>query len=324
MPRHGVRVALATAAALAGMAYGCSYTPARFGSFERTLRVSGPVRLDVENGSGSVQIRAGEAGQVRIRGEVRARASFWQGSRQRMAEITTNPPIEQQGNLIRLGHDKERLRAVTVNYDIVVPAETELESEVGSGRLEVRGIHGPARATTGSGRITMENIGADAVANTGSGALELARVGGEVRAGTGSGSITLSEIRGDIRATTGSGGITIDRPGGRIAAKTGSGGVTVNGAAADLRASTGSGSVTVEGNPEPNSYWELRTSSGRVAIGVPSSASFRLHARSNSGRIQTDIPLVIEERTKREMRGRIGAGAARVEAYTGSGAISVR
>jgi DUF4097 and DUF4098 domain-containing protein YvlB len=215
------------------------------------------------------------------------------------------------------------MRSVTVNYTIGVPPETEVQTDIGSGSLEVRGIHGPANLSTRSGAITAENIRENAQATTGSGNIALAQVGGHVLVRAASGRISLREIRGDIRATTGSGKITIDQPGGRIAAKTGSGAVTVNGATADLRASSGSGRLTIEGNPAPGSYWELRTGSGSVEINVPASARFRIHARCGSGRFETSLPLVIEEQSRREIRARMGTGEAHVEALSGSGGIEI-
>lgn len=317
-------IALAMAAGLAILVSACTAMPAGSGSFERTLSVTGPVRLELQDGSGTVQINAGEAGQVRIRGEVRVLAWSLENAQRRVEEIVKNPTMQQQGNLIRVGSDTERMRSVTVSYTIVVPVETELQTTVGSGRLDVRGIQGPVKLTTGSGAINVENIREDVQATAGSGGIRLANVEGEIRATSGSGRITLNQIGGEIRAQTGSGGITVEEPGGRVTAKTGSGSVTVNGAAADLRASTGSGHLTIKGNPGPSSYWELHTGSGGVEIGVPASASFRLYARANSGRIETSIPMVVEERSKRELRARIGSGAARIEVHSGSGSIQIR
>lgn len=316
---------LAVAGALALAAVGCvGVGPSASGTFERTLTVTGPVRLELINGSGNAQITAGEAGEVHIRGEVRVRT--WPGGdlERLLKEFTNNPPIEQHGNLIHVGDRRARGYSASVSYTISVPAKTELQATVGSGHVEVRGIYGPAKMTTGSGSIIAENIREGAEVTAGSGGIAVANVEGGVHATTGSGGISMNEIRGDIRAMTGTGGITIADAGGRISAKTGSGGVTVSGATSDLRASTGSGHITIEGNPTPNSYWEMRTGSGGVEINVPADASFRLFAHASSGRIETNLPITIEERTKRELRGRIGAGAARVEVRTGAGAIHIR
>jgi len=324
MRKAGRQVAAAVLGALLLAAAGCGGHVTSSASFDRTLSVTGPVRLELQNGSGSVQITAGEPGQVRIHADVRGQAWGLGNAQQRAQEIASNPPIEQQGNLIRVGYDRFRMHTVAINYTIAVPAETELQSEIGSGGLIARGVRGPVRLTTGSGSIEATDIREDAQVTAGSGSLTLTNVGGEGNANTGSGRITLSQIRGEIRAATGSGGVTIAGPGGRINAKTGSGGVSVSGAAADLRAKTGSGSITIAGNPAGNSYWELHTGSGSIALDVPANASFRLYAHTSSGRIETSIPVVIEERSKKELRARVGNGDARVEAETGSGSIHIR
>ncbi len=316
-------LALPAALALAALFTGCALGPAETGSFDRALSVTGPVRLELQNGSGGVHITTGDPGQVRIHADVRAHAWLFSNPRSQLDDITQHPPIEQRGNLIHLGFDKYHLRSVSITYTIVVPAQTEVQATIGSGGLELRGIKGPADFTLGSGSIAADDIHDAVQVRAGSGGIRLSNIAGDVRAVTGSGGITLTQVRGDIRATAGSGGITIDQPGGRINAKTGSGGVTVNGASEDLRASAGSGHLTIVGNPERNSYWELRTGSGGVSIGVPPTASFRFYAHSGSGGIQTSLPAVIEERGRHELRARIGDGAARVEIRTGSGNIQI-
>jgi hypothetical protein len=302
---------------------GCMTGPAYTGSFDRTLSVDGPVHLELGNGSGSALIRSGESGQVRIHAEVRSRTTFWGSARQRLEEVTKNPPVEQQGNTVRIGTEGERLRFISIDYTISVPADTEVRASIGSGNLEIRGIQGPLQATTGSGRITAADIRQQAQVTSGSGSIQLRDIGGSVRVTTGSGTIELTGIHGDIRGGTGSGRIRLEDAPGRVSVHTGSGSISVTGASGDLRAGTGSGSITIEGNPAVNSYWELQTGSGSVNLRVPSNASFRLYARTGSGRIQTNIPLMIEEQSRRELRARAGNGAARVDVRCSSGSIRV-
>ena len=323
MQKRAGWVALAAAAALVGLAIGCAGTPAEFGSFERTLTVNGPARLEVKNGSGSIQTHAGEPGQVRIRAEVRVQAWPWEDTRRRVEELTRRPPIEQSGNTIRVGYESRRLRNTSVDYTLVVPPDTEFRAATGSGSIDVSAIHGPTNLSAGSGKIAATQMGDDTAASAGSGTIRLADVQGQVRFSIGSGSITLNKVRGEIRGSAGSGQIQIDQPSGRINVNAGSGTIEIRGAGSDLRVETGSGRITVEGNPAASSYWDLRTGSGSVDIKVPPSASFRLYARSRSANIDTSLPAVIEERGRRELRARIGDAAARVEVHSGSGRIRI-
>ncbi len=129
--------ALAIAATLVGV--GCATVAHESASFERTLSVTGPVRLDLSNGSGSIRITGSTTGQVRIHGDIRRRA-FFLGHTYSAQEVANNPPIEQQGNTIRIGDQGRRMFSVgvggtnlTIEYVIEVPKETEIETRVGSG-----------------------------------------------------------------------------------------------------------------------------------------------------------------------------------------------
>lgn len=292
------------------------------GRFDRTLTVSGPVHLEVSSGSGSVQITGGTSGQVRIHGEVSISDWTW-NSKDLLSQIIANPPIEQTGSMIRIGANRDSTRNVSISYTIEVPEQTQVESSVGSGSQTVRKIRGPAKLTTGSGNLLAESIHEDAQLVSGSGSVHATAIGGELRATSGSGSVDATEVHGDIRTTTGSGTITIAQPSGRITAKTGSGSINIRGAGNTLSVRTGSGSLSIEGNPSPNSFWELDTSSGSVNLGVPSNASFRLNASVRGGSINTQIPIVVEEHSRHALRARIGDGSARVEVRTGSGSIHI-
>jgi len=312
---------LLLAAALAGC--GTPATGSGTGTFDRQLTVTGPVALEVANGSGEVQIIPGPSGNVRVHGEFRLRTMPWENVQQRSTEIAQHPPIEQEGNLIRIGQGKQSWGNLTVNYTITVPTETELRATMGSGDLQVRGIHGPVRVTTGSGNVAAEQIGEDTQVTAGSGDVRLRDIQGEVQVTTGSGDVQLSDVHDEIRVHTGSGDIKIERPGSAVSAGAGSGDVVLRGISKDARAKTGSGDVTVDGDPAGTSYWEFHTGSGEVAIRVPSSSSFRFYARTSSGKITTAIPMVVEQQLKHELHAHVNDGKGRIEVETSSGDISV-
>lgn len=292
---------------------------------DRKFTVSGPVRIELVNGSGASQVSAGPAGVVQVHAEFRAKARLFQDGQRNLDRMARNPPISQEGNFIRIGGGGERGSGVVVNYTITVPTETEIHATGGSGTIEVRGIKGPATFTVGSGDISAQNIGGDVQAVAGSGSVELSQIQGHVQATAGSGDMKLSEIHGEIRAQTGSGEVEINQPGDAVVVASGSGGITVGQVSTDLRLHTTSGDVTIEGNPQASAYWDVRTSSGSVSLHVPPTSSFRLYARTSSGDIDTEIPITMEGTTgKHELRARIGDGKGRVEVETSSGKISLR
>src|SRR3954467_9721498 len=156
------------------------------GSFQRTLKVSSAeVDLAVKTGSGNITVRAGSGDTVEIAGRISARGS-WSGlsGEEKVQRIEANPPIEQTGNIIRIGRteDHDLRQNVSIDYDITLPARTHLSSETGSGDQHVDGVQAGLRAQTGSGNLTFSNIGGTN--------------GAELRAESGSGDIDLSNATG--------------------------------------------------------------------------------------------------------------------------------
>jgi DUF4097 and DUF4098 domain-containing protein YvlB len=316
--------ALCIALILAAVIGGCSIGPGDSGSFDRTLTVTGPTQLEIHNGSGRVEIRAGQAGQVRIHADFTVWSVLFEENHGQVQEMTAHPPVDQQGNVIRLGYQGDAFRHMRVDYTIYVPQNTEVRAQDGSGNIDVSEVQGPAVLRTGSGSITARQIHNDTDADSGSGGISLSDISGRATANTGSGTIELARVSADVHATTGSGRIDLAETHGRINAKTGSGSIEITGAADDLRVSTGSGSIRIQGNPEASSYWQIHTGSGSITIDVPSDASFRVHATSHNSSVSSDLPFTIDQQTRREVRGRIGNGTAGVELETGSGSIHIR
>src|SRR5271170_1217484 len=123
--------------------------------FDRTLTVTGAVDLDVQTGSVELTVRTGDSSKLEIHGRIHAEHG-WFGSdaEQRIHEIESNPPIEQNGNTIRVGHieNHDWKNNISISYELIVPVQTKLHSESGSGDQVVNGIGGPVDSSSGSGR----------------------------------------------------------------------------------------------------------------------------------------------------------------------------
>jgi hypothetical protein len=298
------------------------------GSFERTIAVTGPVELELSTGSGHISVRAGDSTSVHISGTIKASRSWHLDeaeAERKVRYLESNPPIEQHGNFIRIGHldDRELSHNVSISYDLVVPTETRLRSQTGSGSQSVVGIRGPVKADTGSGSVKIENIGDDVRAETGSGDMLLDSVKGATHASTGSGSIRASGVGSSFVASTGSGNIRLEQTGpGDGKVETGSGSIELQNVRGALRVRTGSGNITAQG--EPAGEWSLHTGSGRVLVRLPSGAAFDLHAHTSSGHVSTDHPITVQGTIARgELRGKVRGGGPLLELETGSGNIQI-
>ncbi len=324
---HSLLVVLALAMAAVTLPASAGVLAAE-GSFDRTLKVTGPVDLDIETGSGSITVRPGEGGTVHIIGTIKARSDWglnWSGAQEKVRQLEANPPIVQTGNLIRIGYieDRELRRNISISYEVTVPRETKLRSHTGSGSQTVDGIQGPVYAETGSGSLTMSSIGSEVEVDTGSGGIELRAIQGRVKASTGSGSIRGVQVAGAVVASTGSGSVDLEVTApGDIEVDTGSGGVEVRGVRGGLVVETGSGSITVDG--EPVKGWNLSTGSGNIAVQLPNQAAFDLDARTSSGGIYSQHPITVQGSIgKRELRGKVRGGGVLLALSTGSGSIRI-
>lgn len=307
-------------------------SPAAEGKFERTLAVTGPVDLEVTTGSGNITVRPGPAGSVQVHGWIRASSDWFGGlaPEEKVKRLKANPPIVQTGNIIRIGkiEDRELKRNVSISYELVVPAETKLRMDSGSGDQQVSGVRGPVVANTGSGNIWASDIGGNLEADTGSGDVVLERVRGDVRADTGSGSVRATDVGGSLWSDTGSGDVVVTftsaSPAGdhRVDVDTGSGNVEVRGARGSVTVDTGSGDIRVEG--EPTESWKLSAGSGDVTARVPAQAAFDLDAHSDSGSLSSAHPgTVLGTLGRQELKGKVRGGGAVIWVDTGSGNIRI-
>lgn len=293
------------------------------GSFDRVLNVSGPIRLELSNGSGDIQIKLGAEGKVHIHGDVKASWSLMGDAQKRAADVVANPPIEQKGNSIRIGKDSWRLKNLGISYIVEVPHDTEVDVSVASGSLFVGGVRGPVRASSASGSVRAEQIDRDAQLSSASGSVDAADIGDFLRVSNASGDAHVSNVKGDVRISVVSGDTRILNPGGRVEAGNVSGSIEIQGATSGVNANTVSGEITVQGDPSKGSYWEMKTVSGSINIGVRPGANFYLSADASSGEIRADIPIVIEEQGKHSLRAHVGNGGGRVEVHSGSGEIRI-
>jgi len=279
-------------------------------SFDRTLSVNGPVTLRVSTGSGSIRVSPGSDNQVHIVGHVKSGNSWWGGSSDdAVAKVAANPPIDQAGNIIRVGddHGGDWARHVSIDYEITTPANTMLVAESGSGDLQLSNMNGTVKGHTGSGSIHADKLGAGSRLETGSGTIDASNL---------MGSTTLQTGSGEIHAQLGSAG--------DVVAGTGSGDIKLENVQGAVKAETGSGSVEISG--QPTAPWKLETGSGEISLRLGNNAHFTLDAETGSGSVKSDPPLTMTTHgsiDKHHVSGTVNGGGPTIKAETGSGDIHI-
>ena len=293
-------------------------------TFDRTFTISGPVRLELSNGSGNVEIRGTGDGKVHVHGRVTKGWTFWGDAEKNVQDAVSNPPVQQRGSTVLIGKETSWLKNVAIDYQIEVPRDTEIDASVASGGVTIDQVRGPVKCSSASGYVHVYGVDRETQLSAASGSIEVSGIGGVLRVSTASGSVDITGVKGDIQATAVSGSIHIANPGGRVETSNVSGSINVTGANNDVRAHVISGPIEVTGNPSGNRFWDLKTVSGSVDIRVPANSSFLLSADATSGDIRTNLPVMIEEQGKHSLRAHVGDSTGRVEVHTVSGGINVR
>lgn len=253
-------------------------------SFDRTLSVSGETQLFVATGSGNIHLTPSSASQIQIHARIHVSR---QGSEEQARQIAANPPIEQTGNIVRIGQQhEEHWRGISIDYDVQAPAGSILV------------------ATTGSGDLVDEGVGKNAKLHTGSGNIHSSALEGPFEVKTGSGDIVAEQTgQGDVQAETGSGNIEIKDIHGSFHGRTGSGDIKASGT--------------------PSQPWTLETGSGNIEISA-GNAPMTLEASTGSGSVTTEHEMLVKgSLDHHHVSGNLNGGGPLVRVHTGSGDVRI-
>jgi DUF4097 and DUF4098 domain-containing protein YvlB len=311
------------------------------GKFERTLTVTGPVSLDISSGPGGVEVTTGSSNTVVVRAVIRAafgRADLGLAEANILA-LQQNPPIEQNGNAIRVGYVKNDaiLKGVSVTYEIHTPPDTRIQASADAGSLHIDGVRGPVelrndaglsevsnvsgmvKMTTRAGGIMVRNAGSSVSLRNESGGIQLVGAVGSVNAETRSGRIELSNVSGKVRATTDSASIRLHDTSGDVVASNRSGSIESFVSGGAVQAETVSGSIRIyQSTPAP-----IRAVSGSGAVRVELAAGkgYNLTLHSEKGKISgKDVP---KTKDQHSLSTQVNGGGPVVDIETRSSKIEI-
>ena len=252
-------------------------------SFDRTLSVSGTAQLEVSTGSGDIQITHGSGNQIHIHGQIHVKHG---DSEEQARQIVANPPIEQSGDMIRVGQRQEHWRGISIDFQIEAPAGTVLSANSGAGDIVDEGVGQNAKLQTGSGDIRATSLEGPFMVKTGSGNIFAKQTGqGDVIAETGSGDIELKDIHGSFHGQTGSG--------------------------------------TIKASGTPSASWTLQTGSGDIELWT-GNAPLTLDASTGSGSVTSEHEMMVQGTfDHHHIRGTLHGGGPTVRVQTGSGDIQI-
>jgi DUF4097 and DUF4098 domain-containing protein YvlB len=272
------------------------------GHFSRTIKVGKGASLDLSNVSGDVTVRGGPGDEIEIEAE---KTGHGDPSRVKIEVSQTGDRVRVETKYSKGGHDH-----VSVEFDVTVPWETEVEAKSVSGTVQVEGVRGELQAESVSGEVIVRGAQNLLVAQSVSGSVEvesaaaladaeISSVSGDVQVrGLKAPEVEVSSVSGDITLTD-----TICE---RVSMESVSGGLRYSGPLA------------------PSGRYEFQTHSGDVRISISNDVGFELEAETFSGDISSDFPLTVRgKRGRRELSGVYGDGSAVIEAGTFSGSVEI-
>lgn len=243
---------------------------------DHRFTATGPIRLYVENGSGTVHITAHQTDHATV--EITGRDAD---------DVTVT---EDNGHLSVVAPHRRTgffQSDSALHMTITVPTASELMVKSGSADVTVDGTAGATQVKCGSGEVRLAELTGPAQVETGSGDVTVEMARAELRIKSGSGDVTVTRTESSVAVSTGSGDVRLGTTSGPAVVKTGSGDFRVTEAGDDVSMSTGSGDLVVES--ARRGRFSLKAASGDVRIGIPAGIPVWTDINTLSGQIRSDL-----------------------------------
>lgn len=162
--------------------------------------------LMVDNFAGDVIVHAGESGSIHV-------IAVKRSAREKDLDRIEVDMIKRDGGLDVITDPPSGLKNVSVDLEITIPLNADLDLHTGAGDIIVRDVQGDVRADSGAGDVDVRDVIGELDAHTGAGSIDVRRVIGTVDLDTGAGSIDYRGApQGYCRFNTGAGSIEIELP----------------------------------------------------------------------------------------------------------------
>ena len=170
--------------------------------------------------------------------------------------------VSTSGGDIKCGDVNGRLSLNTQGGDIRV-------GKVTGGRADVSTMGGDVRIDDVSGGLDLKTYGGD---------IDVGNVGGSASVVTYGGDINISKVNGDVDMSTYGGDLALRGANGHVKASTYGGNITLLDVVGSVEAKTAAGRVFVELTPKGTGRNRIKTSSGEIALYIPSNAKVTIEA----------------------------------------------
>lgn len=350
-----MKLSILTLIALLGFTGGL-HAEKYFFQYERELQTVGPVTLSVTNQIGQVTIETHESSQVLVKATKRIRA----GKESEAADIVKNIDINvtQTGDKItvatNIGEPSDDKKSfwrkllggsvenpvLAVDYEITIPVHSNVTVDNQSGAIKVTGVNGNLDLSMSSGSLSAAEIIGD-VTMSGAGKISMDHLTGALTIKSSGAAVAMTSIEGpvEIGNSTGSseghllfGPVTVKQESGKINLQFVEGDIRIKSSSADiivqqekgsLDIATYTGSIEVQTALASEHDYFVESASGDINLRIPQLSSGHLQITSQTGDIKSEIPVVVDAMSKRELVGTFGSGGVRISLSSTTGNVTV-
>lgn len=271
-------------------------------------------KLTVDGINGDIVVSKGTGFNL----EVQARIYVDQVDRVAAAKIAGETSVEVKGedNLVLsvkdVSYGNTGKRHPRVNMYIQLPYNHTFELNVTTtnGNLTAKNVASKKiTLQSGNGRLEFKNTFGGISAKTLNGGILLSSVNGEINAETLGGSISAENTDGTVSLTTLVGDITVANARGDMQVNTKNGNINVTEVDHKMTAETSNGLISVS-SKRVGGDWDIYSAVGDLDIQLPESGSYTLEGSSGYGRIETNLPFPMENKT---IQGTKGTGEFKIK-----------
>jgi hypothetical protein len=243
-------------------------------SFTRRFETGAQASLRVENQNGFINVRTHNqpAIVIEVVAEFFAESAAAADAEARRIE----DGISQDGSRVDIRTPELRSgslfgRSARVNYEIRVPADTEVWASCHNGPILVNGVRRPAHVQATNGDVTVEDVAAEVNVESRNGRIKVARCSGPASIAGANGPITVEEVASQLTVETRNGPTEISEAG------------------AGVRAGTTNGPIRYRGRV--NGDFDLQATNGGIRLAVTPDSRFEIDAESSHGSVRSDLPV---------------------------------
>jgi len=303
--------------------------------YERQVDLSAPLEpgssFSAETRDGSITLEGTQTAECSLVATIRTRAATVEEAAELAEQIQVR--LEPTGAVLKVVIDKPatiRNAHYGVSLTGTVPTQTNLLLVTSDGSVHIANIEGTVDARTSDGSIEIKGIKGDTKLKTSDGRITCTRVeAGTLDVHTSDGGIKLEDMNAKTcTARTSDGTITLTTVrADSLDLHTSDGSIRCHGiAAAEMKCRTSDGSVQIECAADAPNVIDatISTSDGSITFTAPPGLSAVVDASTNDGSVNTALPITVEGKVGKSLRGTIGNGEGRLILKTHDGSIHIR